>query len=177
MIIKCFSAASTIKISLNFGQSRQEGARFLISKALYKKEQNSSQKVSLPSVFPLCLTERDWDTGPFLNHNQQRPIGLPCPGLDQIQFHFIALRGRSHLFFPCAIKILTVISVSISYGCWNNYHNLRGLKQHKSVILLFGNQQLKMGVTGLKSTYRQDYAPSGGSRKKNCFLIFLFSSF
>lgn len=107
------------KPPLTLVHGRQGRGRFLISKALYiKKEKNSSQG----SLFTISL--------PFMPHWMElghkfiskplptKPIGLPCLGLRSNAFHFIALRGRSHLSFPCAIKILTVISHQCIHFLW-----------------------------------------------------------
>lgn len=49
--------------------------RFLISTALFVREQNPSQKSPHSAVFPLQVTKWNWVTCPLLNRNQQRPTG------------------------------------------------------------------------------------------------------
>lgn len=64
------------------------------------------------------------------------------------------------------MMIHNLASVSVSYYCDKLPHNLWLKMIQIYYLTVLGGQKSKMGLTGLKSRFRQVCVPSGGSRGK-----------
>ena len=88
-----------------------------------------------------------------------------CTACQEDESHTCAI-VLSSFFLKSLLRSLVVFEL-VSYCCYNSYHILNDLKQHKFIILQFWRSRV------LKLRCQQAHVPSGGLKEKSVSQFFL----